>query len=42
MLILVVSEFLLRFSLIRATQAVGFLDAWGYIKQKGKENGFEA
>lgn len=39
---LVVSEFLLRFNLIRATQAVGFFDARGYVKQKGKENGFEA
>lgn len=35
---LVVSEFLLRFNLIRATQAVGFFDAGGYVKQKGKEN----
>lgn len=35
---LVVSEFLLRFNLIRATQSVGFFDAKGYVKQKGKEN----
>lgn len=32
------SEFLVRFNLIRATQAVGFFNAGGYVKQKGKEN----
>lgn len=33
-----VSKFLLRFNLTRATQAVGVFDARGYVKQKGKEN----
>lgn len=36
---LVVSSFLLRFNLIRATQVAGFFDARDYVKKKkGKEN----